>query len=655
MKKNFLSLGLIAAAAFTLTNCTQEIANPVEPSVDGVPFEIVASPAETKTTNNGMSTVWADGDAINLFHAEAGEKTYVSDGQFTLTSENTFKGTLNGTLVESYNYDWFAFYPYSKYVTTPASRTSGYMPVGSYSNSSQTQEGNSSMSHIAGSYYPLAGKLLDTEYEAGTPVSITMSHLTSLLEVVVTNTSDEDLTVTNVSFTAPESVVGTYYIDFTGEAPVFTPRGDSYVSKTASLKVTNGAAISKNASAKFYLAVKPFIAAAGKTLTLSVNGYSKEVTVPSDMTFAPGQIKTLNFNYNKQTAAGEYTINWSSANDWVEKATKYVSGYYTIKTAKNSSSTDPTVNASDNDCRVYAMGGLTISHSAGVNIQKIVFNVSQNGKKRLTEITASTGSVTVDATNYKVIWEGSASSVTFTVGEKATYGTDGTDKAGQLCFDSIDVIAEPSSAPYIPVLKSIELNGMTTEYNVGDTFRFDGTVTANYYNQDSKTVNPTKVTEPSMAKGNHTVKVEYTEDGVTVDASYNILVNDPNEVVGETLVETITFSSLGYENATAVTEVKSGDVTITFNKGSNSNAPKYYTSGNALRTYGGNYFTISAGTNVTKVEFTFSSGEGTNAITADSGNYASNAWSGKSSSVKFSIGGSSGHRRIAKIVVTYEK
>lgn len=300
MKKNFLSLGLIAAAAFTLTNCTQEIANPVEPSVDGVPFEIVASPAETKTTNDGMSTVWATGDAINLFHAEAGETTYVSDGQFTLTSENTFKGTLNGTLVESYNYDWFAFYPYSKYVTTPASRTSGYMPVGSYSNASQTQKGNSSMSHIAGSNYPLAGKLPDTEYEAGTPVSITMSHLTSLLEVVVTNTSDEDLTVTNVSFTAPESVVGTYYIDFTGEAPVFTPRGDSYVSKTASLKVTDGAAISKNASAKFYLAVKPFTATANQKLTLSVNGYPKEVTVPSDMTFAPGVIKTLNFNYDQK-------------------------------------------------------------------------------------------------------------------------------------------------------------------------------------------------------------------------------------------------------------------------------------------------------------------------------------------------------------------
>lgn len=299
MKKTFRALGLFVAAAFTLTNCTQEIANPVEPSAEGTPFEIVASPAETKTTNDGMATIWAAGDALNLFHAEAGETTYVSDGQFTFATDNTFKGTLNGELEEGFSYDWYAFYPYSSYIKTPANTSNGYMPVGSKSNESQAQTGNNSMAHIAGGNYPLAGKLLDTEYEAGAPVSIAMSHLTSLLEIVVTNNSDEDITVANVSFTAPEDIVGTYYIDFTGAAPAFKSSGDSYVSKTASLKVNSGAAISKNASAKFYLAIKPFTAAATKKLTLSVNGYSKEVTLSNDMTFVAGKIKTLNFSYDK--------------------------------------------------------------------------------------------------------------------------------------------------------------------------------------------------------------------------------------------------------------------------------------------------------------------------------------------------------------------
>ena len=138
MKKNFLSLGLIAAAAFTLTNCTQEIANPVEPSVDGVPFEIIASPAETKTTNDGMSTVWADGDAINLFHAEFESTDYVDNGKFTLNGENTFKGTLQGELTDGLSYDWYAIYPYSSYINTPASTSGGYSYVGSRSDRSHT-------------------------------------------------------------------------------------------------------------------------------------------------------------------------------------------------------------------------------------------------------------------------------------------------------------------------------------------------------------------------------------------------------------------------------------------------------------------------------------------------------------------------------------
>ena len=310
MKKYFISLGLIVAAAFTLTNCTQEIANPVEPTVDGVPFEIVASPAVTKTANDGMSTVWAEGDALNLFHVETGETSYVSDGEFKFNGENSFKGTLTEELKEGSCYDWYAFYPYSKYIKTPANTSSGYMPVGSQSNESQTQTGNNSMAHIAGGNYPLAGKVLDTEYEAGTPVSIAMSHLTSLLEIVVTNNSDEDLTVENVSFTAPDYVVGTYYIDFTGETPAFKSSGDNYVSKTAKLSVKSAEALAKGQSAKYYLAVKPFTAETGKKLAIVVNDCRKEITLSSDLTFTSGKIKTLNFSYEEAPETDALTLPW---------------------------------------------------------------------------------------------------------------------------------------------------------------------------------------------------------------------------------------------------------------------------------------------------------------------------------------------------------
>ena len=120
---------------------------------------------------------------------------------------------------------------------------------------------------------------------------------------------------------------------------------------------------------------------------------------------------------------------------------------------------------------------------------------------------------------------------------------------------------------------------------------------------------------------------------------------------------TVTFdltSQGGYENGQEVTTVTSGDVTITFDKGTNSNAPKYYTSGNAVRVYGGGTLTVtSTGSNaIAGVTFTFGSGDGSNAITSDVGTFTSPTWTGSASEVVFTIGGTSGHRRFAKVEVT---
>lgn len=299
MKKNFLSLGLIAAAAFTLTNCTQELQNPVEPSVDGVPFEIVVSTADTKTANDGLKTVWTAGDALNVFHELGGGKQYKSDNKFEFSAGNCFKGTISEELVEEMCYNWYALYPYNEKVETPAATDKGWVVVGSKTTASQTQKGNNSMAHIAGENYPLAGVCKDWEYYEDETLEIEMSNLTSLVEVVVTNNTEEDLTVSSVAISAPENVVGTFYIDFTGEEVVYTPSGESYVSKKATLNVQDAAALTKGQSAKYYVAVKPFAAATGETLTLSVNGYEKKLTLKSEASFTAGKIKTITFAYDK--------------------------------------------------------------------------------------------------------------------------------------------------------------------------------------------------------------------------------------------------------------------------------------------------------------------------------------------------------------------
>ena len=111
----------------------------------------------------------------------------------------------------------------------------------------------------------------------------------------------------------------------------------------------------------------------------------------------------------------------------------------------------------------------------------------------------------------------------------------------------------------------------------------------------------------------------------------------------------------GYENAQEITSVDlDGGLTIAFDKGTNSATPKYYTTGTAIRIYGGGYFTVSSTNKIKSISITFGSGDGSNAITADQGSYSNGEWTGDANSVKFSIGGTSGHRRIKTITVQYE-
>lgn len=114
---------------------------------------------------------------------------------------------------------------------------------------------------------------------------------------------------------------------------------------------------------------------------------------------------------------------------------------------------------------------------------------------------------------------------------------------------------------------------------------------------------------------------------------------------------TFDFTS-GYENAQAIEGATVGGVTLTVSQGDASNAPAYYTTGNAARFYAKSSFTVSSEKNITKVELVFGTGDNTNEITTDVPTYAEGVWTGSSKSVTFTIGGENKHRRIAKIIVT---
>ncbi|MBE6126485.1 MAG: hypothetical protein E7182_00650 [Erysipelotrichaceae bacterium] len=139
------------------------------------------------------------------------------------------------------------------------------------------------------------------------------------------------------------------------------------------------------------------------------------------------------------------------------------------------------------------------------------------------------------------------------------------------------------------------------------------------------------------------------EYGVTISATF-----EESEPVVQPAIEDIDISALGFENQQVIEKIESGICTVTWNKGTNSNTPKYYTNGAAIRIYGGGYFVVSVdGGTISSIALTFGSSDGSNDIVTDVGSYENGAWSGSASSVKFTIGGTSGNRRIAGITITY--
>lgn len=117
--------------------------------------------------------------------------------------------------------------------------------------------------------------------------------------------------------------------------------------------------------------------------------------------------------------------------------------------------------------------------------------------------------------------------------------------------------------------------------------------------------------------------------------------------------ETLTFSAKYSANTVLTgTTVSATNFTVKFDNNGGT-APQYYTNGTAVRAYAKNTFTVSSDKTITKIELIFGADDKSNEITANLGTYSSGTWTGSASSVVFTVGGSSGNRRIAGIKVYY--
>lgn len=435
MKRQILTLGAICAAAFTLTNCNKEIAEPKAPVTEGIPFEIVAATADTKTANDGLNTVWTTGDALNVFHAEAGSIDYGTNDHFTYTgADNKFKGTLKTALGGGKSYDWYALYPYNDRISTPTGTDETYTLIGKKNgpDTGDTQDGNDSKAHLSGRSCPMYA--VAKNVAASDVPTFTMKHLTSVVAVTVTNTNDDPLTVNSVSFSAPEGtlIFGSFFINFTenGDAVYTKHTKASWTSNTSNLTVKNGTPIAKNGKATFYLAIKPFTANTGDVLKISVNGYEKTHKLTKNVEFKAGKIEAVNFKYNAAPTPGTTAI---LGPDWNKVFGTSYKGVFNPKKnelALSGTVNDVTINVKNGkstngyvktgDFRAYNGYTIVLSVPAGKSITKI--NTTKVEKKSFSSgITADSG--TVKISDSSLSWTGSSQKVTLTISGTVYFNT----------------------------------------------------------------------------------------------------------------------------------------------------------------------------------------------------------------------------------------
>lgn len=131
--------------------------------------------------------------------------------------------------------------------------------------------------------------------KAGSQVNAAMSQLATVFKIKITNDSEISLALSSVTFAVSSyrDLNGQYDIDFTGDAPTYKLNwGDGKVNMNIS-DVT----VAPGNSTYVYISTIPFTVAAGSTMSMSVNGYTKTNTVKTAKKYEAGKVYNLSYSY----------------------------------------------------------------------------------------------------------------------------------------------------------------------------------------------------------------------------------------------------------------------------------------------------------------------------------------------------------------------
>ena len=689
MKKALFFAGLAAAFAFVGCNREADLAG------NGKSVDIILTNVDTRTVNQSMSTVWGDNDELSVFYAPAGTETWSANTKFTVTDAASNRATGEVELTAD-AYDWYLFYPYTRQLPNPTTlnpegsqyERSGYTTVGGQF---QTQAGDGDMAHLAGKKVPVYGNVKNVA-AADMPV-VTMKNAAAVVRFAVQNKLTEPIHILSVKFTAPEDIVGTYYIDFSGDAPSFVGSGDSYVFDNVTVTNGNPLSIAADVTPEFYAVIKPFTAPAGATLKVEIEAESadglkrgsvtKEVTLTEAAAFQAGKFKTLNLKFDgtlSKIAAEELPYEESFANGQGEFTVENVTGsiWAPANAGGQQCMKGTSFSGSNQEGEGWlispeidgttAQDGIKLSFKQCVN--KYFVNVAEEatlwarekgGEWTQYTITYPTPNGTWSAFEEQVVDLSAFMGKTFQFAFKYVGHTTGAG-TWEIC----DVAVTDETVAAYTFLAELEGEDKIAANITSVTIKVTGNVAWTADPSEGVTLDKTS------GEGNATITASFAANTDTSPKNYSVVVRTDNTEVdndeweitftqaaadasGETTV-TVDFSAQGYENGYEMPSPTTiAGVSFSFSKGDNGNGPKYYSTGTAVRLYGSNSMTVSVpGKTLISITLGFSSGEGTNAITTDVPTYVEPSWTGEAGSVTFTIGGTNGHRRIKTVTVKYK-
>lgn len=670
----------IAVAAMSFTACSTDVTEDIAP-VEKFTVKINAVSPESRTVFGDIDgskypTLWEGNESIkaalnmaNLYGKDPISLTSVSDDKKTATFEASFTDDASGS------YTIYAVSPASAYV-------SGINTKYNFNLLIPTEQ-----TPTATSCDPKAQILVGQSATTTTrPTSVDMQfkHMTAYAKISFINapiSNDDAVTSINIASEVNIAYRFNYYV---------AEKADGFPAGTINVNSGKKAiTVNTNTLNGVWVALAP-VDVSGTDLTFTINTekgmFTKTVSMGENKVFKSGVVTTFNVDMTDAEFAANSTDVYTLVTDLsvlaegdnviiVSAETDYAIG--TDNTGYNRPAVE--ITKSENTITPAANVGIFTVHDAGTNLY--AFKDASNDNAYLYASSSNTyynlGTQAENDANghWDIILDS-------TTGE-ATVAAQGTNTNNVLhCIASSSVYFGATPPTYnnskgCLVALYYKSNGGTKIAiepqiiasdisNISDAGVNDATANIVVRGIASVTVIPdgTVVTAASVS-GNVLTYTVAANSGAARDGSIKISGGGVEKTVTvsqlakpseNTKTASIDLFAQNYSNAEVVSSVTiNEDISVEFNKGSNSNDPKYYNDGTSVRVYGGSYFTVTAkqGYTITNIELSFGASDKTNTISADTGTYSGNTWSGSANSVKLTVDGTSGHRRIKTIKVSY--